>query len=277
MAFDLSSIELSTQLPPRIVLYGVPGIGKTTFAADMPDPIFIPVEDGFGQLKVKTFPQPKTYSEVLDMVDALITEDHNHKTLVIDGLGKLETLIWAHVVETVKNDKGAKVNRIEDYGWAKGYKHALTEWGELLKALDHLRKTKAMSVCLIGHSSILKFEPPDTEPYDRYELSVHKNASAEVRAWSDVTLFANYKVTVVSGGGSNDKKRGVGKGDRFLFTTEQPAFNAKNRYRMDDRLPLDWFEVAKFIGAVAVPADPPGGLGIDGDTAHDYSDTDIPF
>ena len=248
MSFDLSSIKRSVQLPPRTVVYGVPGIGKTSFAASMPKPIFLPVEDGLGQLEVDAFPRPETYDQVLDAIESLMDKGHGYETLVIDSLDKLEPIIWDHVIETVPNDKGVKVSRIEEYGYHKGYTHALTEWRKLLAGLDMLREQHGMAICLIAHSQIVRFESPETDAYERYQLRLHKHANAAVCDWADAVLFANYEVTVVPAkGGNDDRRRGVGKGDRSIFSTERPAFSAKNRYRMDDKLPLDWDAVGPFL------------------------------
>jgi len=248
MAFDLSTIKTSTQLPPRIVTYGVPGIGKTTFAADMPGAIFLPVEDGLGQLEVLSFPRPTSYDDVKSALDSLIHEDHDYKTLVVDGLDKLEILIWDHVCETVPHEKGHACERIEQYGYGKGYKHALTEWCHLLAGFDYLREQRGMMINLIAHSHIVKYDTPEADPYDRYQLQLHKHAVAAIERWSDVLLFVNFEVRVIPTSDKNsDKKRGVGKGERSLFTTERPAFVAKNRYSMDDKLPLSWDAVERFI------------------------------
>ena len=67
MAISLASLERSSVLkPPRILIHGVHGVGKTTFAADAPNPVFIVTEDGLGTLQVDHFPLAKTFDEVMD-------------------------------------------------------------------------------------------------------------------------------------------------------------------------------------------------------------------
>jgi len=245
MSYDLNSIDYSRQKPARIVIYGVPGIGKTTLAANAPSPIFLPVEDGLGTLQVPAFPQPQSWSDVLSALNVLLNDDHPFQTVVLDSLDKLEPLIWDHVCKINKQD------RIESFGYGKGYVHALTEWRTLLHRLDNLRD-KGMTIVLLAHSTVVRFDAPDTEPYDRYQLRLHKAADAAVGDWADAILFANYKVVTVDAAG--DKKRGIGRGERALHTTERPAYRAKNRYQMSDSIPMTWSDVERFIVPPVAPA-----------------------
>ena len=49
MAVNFDSLRSTTALtPPRILLHGVAGIGKTTFAAGADEPVFLCTEDGLG-------------------------------------------------------------------------------------------------------------------------------------------------------------------------------------------------------------------------------------
>lgn len=241
----LETIKRSVPRPARLVVYGVPGIGKTSLAAQAEGAIFLPVEDGLAALEVDAFPRPDSFGDVVDAISALIEQDHGYQTLVIDSLDKLEPLIWEYVCTNVPNDKGGKVERIEQYGYGKGYTHALNEWRRLLRGLDVLREERGMQIILIAHSTIVRHEPPDTDAYDRYQLRLHKSAEASVSDWADAVLFANYQVVTVDNG--NDRKRGVGKGERSLFAQERPAWRAKNRYSIPERIPMQWEALQAYL------------------------------
>lgn len=234
MAISLADIKQSISGSPRIVIYGVPGIGKTTFAASAPSPVFIPVEDGFGELSVPAFPRPESYAQVLECIGELATGDHHFRTVVLDSLDKLEPLLWQDVAER------AGKKSVEDFGFGKGYVAAAAEWRNMLSGFDALRN-RGMTVILTAHSTVARIEPPETDPYDRYQLRLHKTAEATICDWADVVLFANYKVTTVSSGGQgSERRRGISDGSRLLYTTERAAWRAKNRYRLPDSMPLSW-------------------------------------
>lgn len=239
MTTTLADIKRSISGPPRIVVYGVPGIGKTTFACSTPSPIVINAEDGLSDIDVPAFPVPTSYRDILEQVGCLATEPHNYRTLVVDSLDRIEPMLWAHVCAEHKQ------RDIEAFGYGKGYTAATSEWRNLLSGFDACR-ARGMAVVLVAHSIVAKIEPPETEGYDRYQLRLHKAADGVVCDWADAVLFATYKVTAVATSGG-ERKRGISDGSRVLKCTERAAWRAKNRYRMPDELPLDWATVATYL------------------------------
>ncbi len=246
----LANITRGVQAAPvRVLLYGVEGVGKSTFGANAPNPIFIGAEDGTGCLDVARYPQPESFSEAVEAVRDLTAADHDFKTLVLDTLDWLEPLVWAEVCR-----KGGKAN-IEDFGFGKGYIAAVDEWRILLASLEALRRAKQMHIVLLAHSWLKTFKNPMDEDYDRYEMKLHAKAAGLLREWVDAVLFANYE-TIAAKNEKTKRVRGVSTGARLLHTTHSAAWDAKNRYSLPERLPLSWpdFFAAVRSGQVADPA-----------------------
>ena len=238
MAISLASLEKGkSPHPPRMVIYGPGKIGKSTFASQAPNPVFVQTEDGLDGIDTTKFPLSKTYDEFMEALAALYTGDHKHKTVVVDSADWLETLIW----QKVAADAGKA--HIGDIGYQKGYADALDYWKKILEALNSLRIEKGMAVIIIAHHQVRKFEPPDMEGYDRYEIKLHKNSSPILREWADIIGFANYKVITKSTGNDfndNDKFKAIGSAERVLHLTEKPMYAAGNRFGLPDTIPFSW-------------------------------------
>src|ERR1043165_1550675 len=101
------------QAPPRIEIYGTEGIGKSSFAASAPKPIFIQTEDGLSEIECDKFPVAKSADEVVAALGELNTADHPYQTVVIDSLDWLERIIHTQVCKDfgpVKYDSIEKVD-----------------------------------------------------------------------------------------------------------------------------------------------------------------------
>jgi len=214
--------------PPRMLIYGLEGIGKSTLAASAPKPIFIPTEDGLDQLDCDSFPLTHSFDDVMKCLEALATETHNYQTVVIDSLDWLERIIWDAVCKRF----GAKNIEKVDGGYGKGFMHALTEWRQVIDALRYLREERGMLVILLAHSKIEKFTDPESTPFDRFSPRLNKQASALLCEWCDAVLLATRKLSAAKG----DKAGG----DRILRCIGSAACLAKNRYRLPEILPLSW-------------------------------------
>lgn len=234
MAFNLNSIKRSTGIKaPRVMIYGPHGLGKTTFGAGAPAPIFILTEDGLGRLEVDHFPLAASYDDVVGAISTLYSEDHTFGTVVIDSLDWLDNLIWQDI--NAKHDA-------KDLAYGKGAVIAADYWRGILEGLSALRDEKGMAIVLIAHAEIKRFDSPEVEPFERYQPKLQARSSALVQEWCDAVLFCNYKTIVKKEdvGFNREVNRGITTGERLLHANEKPAYLAKNRYSLPDSLPLSW-------------------------------------
>ena len=235
--------------PLKAVIYGVEGVGKTTFAAAWPNAVFIDVEDGSGHYDVARLPRPTEWLGLLAEVEAA-AKMPEVGTLVIDTADAAEALCTTHVL-TVKKWKS-----IEDAGYGKGYTYLVEEFGKLFATLDNVIAA-GKNVLVVAHAQIKKFEQPDEMgAYDRWELKLQKKCAPLVKEWCDLLLFANYKNDMMKDEQTKKYKATGGK-RRVMYATHTAAYDAKNRLGLADELPFEFSAIADKVvdGAKAGPED----------------------
>ena len=229
-------------MPPRIEIYGVEGIGKSSLAASAPNTIFLPTEDGLSEIDCHRFPLTNNFSDIMAALETLYNEKHDFQTVAIDSLDWAERLIF----DEVCREYGVRSIEKVDGGYARGYTHALAYWRKILSILDALRNEKGMACILIAHSKIEKFEDPESSAYDRYSPRLHKHANAMISEWVDAVLFATRKFRTQKEDAGFNRERtiaaplGADGGERIIRTVGGPACVAKNRFNLPAELPLAW-------------------------------------
>lgn len=237
------------QSAKKVVIYGAEGIGKSTFAAQFPEPLFIDTEGSTKELDVARFDKPTSWAMLLSQIDYVIA-NKPCKTLVID------TIDWAEAqcLESVCAAHGKK--GIEDFGYGNGYVYEKEEFGRFLNKLNDVVNV-GVNVVLTAHAIIRKFEQPDEMgSYDRWELKLGKKTtnliSPLVKEWSDMLLFANYKTLSVAADKDGKKHKAQG-GKRVMYTSHHPCWDAKNRYGLPEELPFEYAQIAAIIEQYNMP------------------------
>lgn len=217
--------------PMKVLIYGVEGIGKTTFASKFPDPIFIDTEGSTGFINARKLPNPTSWTILLDELED-IKSDPRGKTLIIDTLDWAERLAKKYLMD--KNKWAA----IDSTNYGSRYVALSDEIGKLLNKLTEI-KDVGINVVLTAHAETKKHELPDEMgQYDKYTLKLEKRDAGLAKEWADMILFFNYKTTIISDSKS-DSKKATG-GQRVMYTTHKPAWDAKNRLGLADELPIDF-------------------------------------
>lgn len=232
----------------KVLVYGPEGIGKTTFASQFPDPLFIDTEGSTKEQDVARLPAPSSWTILKEEVRYVVQHPDVCRTLVIDTADWAEKMAIQSVLDE-HNKSG-----IEDFGYGNGYRYVYEKFGELLNLLTEVTE-RNINVVLTAHATLRKFEQPDElGAYDRYTMklidSPKTSISAAVKEWADMVLFANYKTIVITD--SKTKKTKAQGGQRVMYTSHHSCWDAKNRYGLPEELPFSYDQIRNVIEGAAV-------------------------
>lgn len=225
-------------------IYGVEGIGKSTFASQFPKPLFLDLDKGTARLDVDRIEDIATWGDLMKTIqDFAYMENNPYETLIIDTADAAARLCEKHVIQTRAQGKTS----IEDIPYGKGYKMLAEEFATLLIWLEVLIE-KGFNVVILAHAMMKTITKPDDDgQYDHWELKLPGNTSNKigplVKEWADLLLFADFKTIIVTDG-LKKKARG---GKRLMYASHTPFADAKNRFGLSDQMPFDYTEIEKII------------------------------
>lgn len=252
MEFNISTGKVHTAV--KTVIYGAEGIGKTTLAAQFPNPLFIDTEGSTKQLDVARLPAPSSWEMLLQELD-FVRDRRPCATLVIDTVDWAEQLCIADLC--AKNGKSG----IEDFGYGKGWEFEKESFGKFLNKLTEVINA-GINVTLTAHAALRKFEQPDEMgSYDRWEMKLGSKTTNKIspliKEWADIVLFCNYKTMVVQTDKDGKKHKAQGN-RRVMYTQHHPCWDAKNRYGLPEEVPMEYAQIAHiYAPAAPVPQTSP--------------------
>lgn len=234
----ISGVE---KTPIKVCIYGAEGVGKTSLAAKMPEPLFLDTEGGTSRLNVRRI-KIASWEELISTVKEIIEHPEVCKTLVVDTADWAESLCVDYIC-----NKYRKAN-IEDFGFGKGYTYLAEEFSTLLQLLSKLVDV-GINPVVIAHGKPRKFELPEEQgQFDRWEMKLTKQCAPLVKEWCDALLFCNYKTFVITT--ENNTKKASG-GKRVMYTTHNPCWDAKNRFSLADELDLAFSSISHLFDDVS--------------------------
>jgi hypothetical protein len=239
---DYAISRSGSGLPSRIVLHGTEGIGKSTFGAFAPKPVFAMTNKETGLLTLLDnglvpatdhFDEIATWPNLLGTINYLLATPRENRTFVLDTINGAERLCFEHV---------AKLNYQGDWekfiNFGKGPNIASNEyWPELLEMLEKLRRDRRMMIILLAHSKVKTFKNPFGDDYDRFVPEMHEKTWGHVAKWADIIMFGNFDVIADKAKGEL-KAKGKSDGSRSLYTVRSAAYDAKNRHGLPTRISM---------------------------------------
>lgn len=227
--------------PWRIIVYGVPGIGKSSLGALAPKPLMIDLEGGLNRIDAEKTPLIRSWPELIEAIKYGVSNDY--QTLVFDTLDAIELILTEKIVNDVNNDESTKkkIDCLGDIPYGRGSELLAANWSLFIKATERINAA-GKNVIVVAHEQIQKFEDPSSDAYDRYVLKCHKKSAGLLVAAMDAVLFAKQGVILKDrekNFNKEAKKRATGDGTRVLHTVETPSWVAKNRFNLPDEIPMN--------------------------------------
>ena len=228
----------------KIIIYGEPGAGKSTLAAQFPNMLLVDVEHSSEHIDV-----PRV---LVDSWDALLSTLSECASCQFDTIA-VDTL---DVVESFCATKYAiKILAPKDFG------RSFVQLEEIFKEQIMPRLDAIISagknVVLLAHNELKKVELPDQDgQFDRHELRLTKRVKAMFEGWCDSLLFI-YRKTFVEESDSGKMKAKGGK-KRWIETNSNAFCIAKTRWvGLEDNFEADIKKILPFLPNTASSAPTP--------------------
>ena len=237
MSFNLNELSKPTGSRPIIAtLYGEGGMGKTTLASMFPSPVIIRTEDGTASIQgnenVSMFPLARSVSEVFSAIESLATQDHQFKTLIVDSVTQLATMIEHEIV--AQDPKAQSINQANG-GYGAGYVAASEQHRKIREWAGELAYQKGMNVIFIAHADTETMDLPDLDQYTRYTIRMNKKSIPHYTDNVDLVGLIRLKTIVT---GMNDKKQARSDGERDLLFFPKAVSVTKNRFGITLPIPF---------------------------------------
>lgn len=224
--------------PERTAIYGTGGIGKSTLAAAIgnlgKNALFLDADAGSKRVACNRLGPQQGLVDWQSLRAALANDSllAPYDVVILDSISRCEEWCVAHVIKTIPagsiEKRFGSVDRLEDYGYGKGFQHVYEEMKKLLADLDR-QVLAGRDVVVVAHSCKANVPNPKGEDFIRYEprLQTSSTGKADVRSlfkeWLDHLVFVDYDISV------GDDQKAIGHGTRTIYCQERPTHVAKSR------------------------------------------------
>ena len=227
-------IKQATPTAPKLMIYGLSGVGKSTLASKLKNPIFIDMEGGLNYMDVARTPTLTSYASVLKVLGELFNVaeagKREYDTIVIDSVDWLVRKVVEKAAGIDKNKLDETLNRSNGgYGNGKqGLENHIRTY--LLPLLVTLNK-QGYGICLIAHADRKVLMNSDGSDVEQIAPKIDVNTMNTFVEWCDNVFFL---------------KRDI-NGERVLVLESDEVALAKNRLGLTGEVKLSDIDINKLL------------------------------
>lgn len=205
MAFDLSKLGVKTNIPKvdfldyAGLIQGVPKIGKTALARQLPKTILVAFESGYDAEVIDYIDCTgedgwQKFIDFLDLVEENLEDMGNEiKLLVIDTLEKAYEACEKYTIRKKRIEDKKPYKEIGDIPHGRAY---LTKDNYFKDQIERIREL-GLKPLYLTHTVVKTIRPKNEEPYDIYVPTVPERCSTIVMP--DVSYIMLIKRTTIDG------------------------------------------------------------------------------
>lgn len=227
-------IKQATPTAPKLMIYGLSGVGKSTLASKLKNPIFIDMEGGLNYMDVARTPTLTSYASVLKVLGELFNVaeagKREYDTIVIDSVDWLVRKVVEKAAGIDKNKLDETLNR-SNGGYGNGKQvlenHIRTY---LLPLLVTLNK-QGYGICLIAHADRKVLMNSDGSDIEQIAPKIDVNTMNTFVEWCDNVFFLKKDIS----------------GERVLVLESDDVALAKNRLGLTGEVKLSEVDINKLL------------------------------
>lgn len=219
---------------PKLMIYGLSGVGKSSLAAKLEKPLFLDFEGGLNYLGVDRSAQytslEEFYKDLVDLYHAGEAGKREYETIVIDSVDWLVRKVVEQAAGINKNNLEMTLNK-SNGGYGNG-KAVLENHirAKLLPLLVILNKV-GYGICLIAHADRKTLMDEDGIDTDRVAPKIDVNTMNIFVEWSDNVFYLKKK----------------SDGSRILVLDGDDNVLAKNRLSLHGEVDLADVDINKLL------------------------------
>jgi hypothetical protein len=254
LAVVTNPFNAKTEIPEQgkfFLIYGEPGEGKTTLAAQFPKPIFITThgETGIDSAKrvnvadkdipvvrlTELYPSDEIpagtghegFTECIDTLNIMAQGNHDRRTIVIDTLSGMEKIAEQHCASLEFNGDMFGRGQDEWNAWACGPRRMCDGYWLASFIPACLRCVEAgYNVVLLGHCKTATIKHPSVPDYQKYQPDLTDRIFNATSKSLQYILFLGRQPEFTED--KKTKKRTVAASNRFVGVARDTWYEAKN-------------------------------------------------
>lgn len=243
---EVNGIQTNSGL--KVVLYGQEGVGKSSLASQFPNAVFIDCEGSTTYMNVRRLPRPQSWQMLCDEMLFVLQahQQRNYQSVIIDTFDWAERMAIDKLCQDYSTPQKT-LTGIEDFGYGKGWQYECELIGKFLDMTNQLISA-GINVVILCHAVTKKVTAPEeTAEYDHWEMKLGSKTTNKIapllKEWSDMTLFLAFQTNITATDSEGKKHRATSQ-KRVMYATKTAWWDAKNRFGLPDKMPLDFNQIA---------------------------------